>query len=86
MIETGKCATGKYWAILVNGDNKYISKVAAKINNNTNQIVLVYNSVECDLNKVILSQKITNSPKCNILIIAPEDFEKVVNSAIEAIM
>lgn len=86
MIETGKCAAGKYWAILVNGDNKYIFKVAAKINNNTKQIVLVYNSVECNLSKVILSQKITNSSKCNILIIAPEGFEKVVNSAIEDAM
>lgn len=83
MSETGKCAAGKYWAIFVNGDNKYISKVAAKINNMTNQIVLVYNSVECNLSKVILSQKIMNPPKCNILIIAPEGFEKSVNFAIE---
>ena len=84
MIKTGKCAGGKYWAIFVNGDNKCISKVAAKINNGTCQMVLVYNSVEYNLSKVISSQKIMNSPECNILIIAPEDFEEIVDSAIDS--
>lgn len=83
MIETGKCAAGKYWALLVNGDNKYISEIAYNINNNTSPIVMVYNSVDCDLSKIALSQSIENYPKCNILIIASEGFEGIVASAID---
>lgn len=83
MIKTGKCAAGKYWALLVNGDNKYISEIAYNINNNTALMVQVYNSTDCDLSKIASSQRIVDFPKCNILIIAPESFEDIVTSAIQ---
>lgn len=83
MIETGKCAAGKYWALSINGDNKYISEIAYNINSNTRPIVMVYNSVNRDLSKIALSQRIANFPKCNILIIALESFEGTVTYAIE---
>ncbi len=82
MFETGRCAAGNYWALNVNEDDKYILKVANGINSRTSQIVQVYNSVEHDLDKMALSQRIANLPKCNILIIAPENFEEEVMTAI----
>ena len=83
MIETRKCAAGKYCALSVNVDNKYISGIAYNINSNTSPIVMVYNSVNCDLSKIALSQHIVNYLKCNILITAPESFESIANSAIK---
>ena len=74
MFETGRCTAGKYWALNVNKDGKYILKEANGINSRTSQIVQVYNSVEHDLNKMALSQRIAKLPKCNIHIIAPENF------------
>lgn len=82
MFETGRCVAGKYWALNVNADEDYILKVANVINSLTSPIVQVYNCVEHDLNRIALSQRITSLTKCNILIIAPENFEEEVMNAI----
>ena len=82
MTKKGTCALGLYWAINVNGDAKYIFEKAYAININTDSIVKVYNSTECDLSKIISSQRIKNCPKCNILVIAPENFAEIVDSVI----